>query len=187
VDVNYQNKMPLVNFLDSMLGIGTFLLHICLIVFFSSYIYYRVTKKIPSLFEGAWEFIKDNSLTLAFLMTFGATIISLIYSEIIGYEACVLCWYQRTLIYPQVIILGVALLKKRKDIFDFVVGLNVIGFVIALYQYSLQRFNISGNCGSAGIACNSIYVFELGYITIPMASLTLFVSVIILTYIWKKG
>ena len=104
--------MPLVNFLDSMLGIGTFLLHICLIVFFSSYIYYRVTKKIPSLFEGAWEFIKDNSLTLAFLMTFGATIISLIYSEIIGYEACVLCWYQRTLIYPQVIILGVALLNS---------------------------------------------------------------------------
>src|SRR3989338_1800847 len=58
------------------------------------------------------ELIEKRATLLAFLAGLGAVLGSLYYSNIVGYTPCVLCWYQRYLMFPQVLILGLAAWKK---------------------------------------------------------------------------
>src|SRR3989344_2842881 len=184
--------MALEIFLNKFLGLGVLVLHIILGISLIIWIYHKSLKKtgkrLPSFIYDIRNFISFNSILFAFILTLGATIGSLIYSEFIGFPACDLCWYQRVLIYPQVIIFLVALIKKNKEIFDYVIGLNIIGIIISGYQYVMQMINYSGPCpiGNGGIACFAKDVFEFGYITLPLMSLTIFVVVIILTWMAKN-
>lgn len=181
--------MALEIFINKFVGLGTLVINIILGLMLISFIYHKITKKrLPKFGINFKNFLSENGILLAFFLTLGATIGSLIYSEVIGIPACDLCWYQRALIYPQVIILGVALLKKNKEIFDYVLGLNFVGIIIGGYQYIMQMIGYSGPCPvSGGVACFTKDVLEFGYITIPAMSLTVFVVVIVLTYMAKKG
>ena len=184
--------MALEIFLNKFLGLGVLVLHVVLVLSLIVWIYHKSLKKtgkrLPNFIYNIRNFISYNSILFAFILTLGATIGSLIYSEFIGFPACDLCWYQRALIYPQVIIFLVALIKKNKEIFDYVIGLNIIGIIISGYQYVMQMINYSGPCpiGNGGIACFAKDVFEFGYITLPLMSLTIFVVVIILTWMAKN-
>jgi len=183
--------MTLELFLNKFLGLGILVLHVILALSLIIWIYHKslkkTGKKMPGFIYNIKNFIQANSMLFAFILVLGATIGGLIYSEIIGLPPCDLCWYQRALIYPQVIILGVALLKKNREIFDYVIGLNVLGIIIAGYQYFMQMINFSGPCPVSGsINCFAKDVFEFGYITIPMMSITIFVLVIVLTWMAKK-
>ena len=110
-----------------------------------------------------------------------ATIFSLVYSEIIGYEPCKLCWFQRIFIYPQVILLGLAWYRKEWILSLYSVVLSVMGGTIALYQYLLS-FGIVPSlpcaAGNEGVSCNQIFVVEFGYITIPLMSLSGFLLIL---------
>lgn len=176
-------------FLNKFIGIGTLFLHIFLVLLLVSFIYHKITKKkLPKLGASIKCFLSENGILLAFLLVLGSTIGSLVYSEVIGIPACDLCWYQRALIYPQVVILLVALIKKEKKIFDYVLGLNVIGLIIGGYQYFMQMVGYSGPCPiSGGVNCFAKDVIEFGYITIPAMSLTVFITVIVLTWMAKKS
>jgi len=177
----------LTEFINTTMGVGTLAMQALVVIILVSYFYVRyLGEKLPRAFKPAWDFIKENSLLMAFLVVLFGTIGSLIYSEVLGFEACSLCWYQRALIYPQVFILGVAVYKKNKEIFDYVVGLNIFGILIAGYQYYFQMLGRGETCPIGEIDCFKIYLLELGYITIPLMALTLFVFVLIMTYIWKK-
>ncbi len=173
-------------FINNVVGLGVFLMQIAFLVGVGVFIYVKKTGKVvPSYFRWVWYFVKDNSLLLALVIVTGSTIGSLYYSYGLGYASCDLCWFQRAMIYPQVVILGVAFLKKNKEIFDYVIGLNVVGFIIGAYQYYFQMFGNAEACPIGEVSCFSIYVLEMNYITIPMMSLSVFVLVGVLTYIWK--
>src|SRR5690625_7664860 len=72
--------------------------------------------------------------TQSLLAVFG----SLFYSEVIGYIPCELCWYQRILMYPLIIIYGTALIKKDIHIVFRGIILSGIGIVVCVYVFSLQ-------------------------------------------------
>jgi len=161
--------------------------HIFLIGLILGFFYVKFLKKeLPFFLQEIWEFIENNALLFAFLMALFGTVGSLIYSEVLKLPPCDLCWIQRIMIYPQIIILGVALWKKQKDIFDYVIGLNIIGIIFAGYQYIMQMISYNGPCIIGAGTCFNRDVFEFGYITIPLMSLTLMVYLIILTYICKN-
>ncbi|PIZ82952.1 hypothetical protein COX97_02165 [Candidatus Pacearchaeota archaeon CG_4_10_14_0_2_um_filter_05_32_18] len=183
--------MTLEIFLNKLLGLGVLVLHIVLALSFIIWVYHKslkkTGKKMPGFIYNIRNFIQANSMLFAFLLVLGATVGSLIYSEIIGLPPCDLCWYQRAFVYSQVVILLVALIKKNKEIFDYVAGLNVLGIIIAGYQYFMQMISYSGPCPvSGGIDCFAKDVLEFGYITLPLMSLTIFVLVIVLTWMAKK-
>ncbi|KKT82954.1 MAG: putative disulfide formation protein [Candidatus Giovannonibacteria bacterium GW2011_GWC2_44_9] len=122
-------------------------------------------------------FFGRHGMLLAFLVAVASLVLSLFYSDYIGYEPCKLCWYQRIFIYPQVIILGMALYRKDYKIINYALALLFVGTVISLYHNYLS---LGGspffNCDafSLGASCTKLYVFELNYITIPIMSLTSF-------------
>lgn len=97
---------------------------------------------------------------------------SLYFSDILKIEPCHLCWYQRIIIYPLVIILGIAAWRGTTEVVPYIAPLVAIGVVIALYQVAIQEipgFEPFHVCG-AGPSCTEKEYIGLGFITIPMLS-----------------
>ncbi len=163
----------LTTIINQTLGVLTVIAQISsillLILFFTK-------KSLPS-------FLKNNTLLIAFFVALIATLGSLTYSDIIGYEPCKLCWFQRIFIYPQVILLGLALIKKDFKMASYSIILSFIGAIIAGYHYLLQLGVAPGlPCSAVGysIACSQRFVMQYGYITIPMMAFSAFVLIVLI-------
>lgn len=129
------------------------------------------------------EFVSKNAILFSLVVALIATLGSLFYSEIAGYEPCKLCWFQRVLMYPQVILLGIALWKKNGMLTIYnSIALSILGAVIAGYHYLLQ-IGIAPElpCAAMGysVSCSQRFVMNFGYITIPMMALTAFTLIIL--------
>lgn len=146
---------------------------------------------LGSVFRLRWitDFFGKRALVFAFLVALSATAGSLFYSEVAGYEPCKLCWFQRIFIYPQVIILGVALVARDIRVRMYSVALSSVGALIAGYHYLLQ-LGIAPNipCAAVGysISCAKNFVMNFGYITIPLMSLSAFVLILCLWFAHAK-
>ncbi len=132
------------------------------------------------------SFVATHAILFSFFVALASLIGSLLYSEISGYEPCNLCWLQRIFIYPQVVILGMALWKRDRNVADYSIALSGIGAAIALYQTLLQMGVTPGlPCAAYSASCAQRFVLEYGYITIPFMALTAF-SLIIIFMISQK-
>lgn len=134
------------------------------------------------------NFLTKHGLLFAFTTALVATLGSLFYSEIAGFEPCTLCWYQRIFMYPQVFLFGLALWKKDRGIVDYSLLLSGIGFLIAGYHYLMQVGIISSlPCPAIGysVNCVKLFVIQFGYITLPLMSLTAFALIIVLLIFTK--
>jgi disulfide bond formation protein DsbB len=119
-------------------------------------------------------------------------VLSLIYSDVIGYLPCTLCWYQRILLYPEVLLLGLALWKEDRTITDYIIALSGLGILLSAYQKYLELGGTSIlPCSATAASCSKVYVMEFGYITIPVMALTSFVFIFVLmlihNYITKRN
>lgn len=136
------------------------------------------------------ELIRKYAPHLALAAVTIATLGSLFYSEVAGYEPCKLCWIQRIFMYPQVVLLITAFVKKRAGAMLFyTLPLSIIGGLIAVYHYLLQLGVVSGAaCGVVGysVSCAQRFVMSYGYITIPMMAITAFGLSIIAYLAGKK-
>src|SRR3989344_132067 len=138
------------------------------------------------------DFIDKNFLPLAFLVALSASLFSLVYSEIINFLPCYLCWYQRIFLFPVVFILGSAIWYKDRKIVKYVLPLLSVGFIISVYQNFFYYFGDTGNlpCDASGVSCYQQLVSEYGgYISIPMLALTTFVAlitIVLVAHFYKK-
>ncbi|MDT3436880.1 MULTISPECIES: disulfide bond formation protein B [Halobacteriales] len=106
-----------------------------------------------------------------------ATTGSLWFSLGLGLVPCTLCWYQRILMYPLVIVLGVAAVENHDTIWRTVTPLSVVGGVIAAYHSVLQATTTS--CTFAGPCAVVQWRLPVLGLTIPNLSLIAFVLVTI--------
>ncbi|MBO1002945.1 disulfide oxidoreductase [Pseudogracilibacillus auburnensis] len=122
---------------------------------------------------------QETLLLIIWTQTLLATFGSLFYSEIMGYLPCDLCWIQRILMYPLVIIYGVALVKKNVEIALPGLILSGIGMLFSAYHYGLQKFPPLSDAGGfcTNIPCNLQYVNYFGFITIPFLAGVAFIVV----------
>lgn len=126
------------------------------------------------------RFINKEVPKLMLLVVFFAAASSLYYSEVLGYLPCKLCWYQRIFLYPQILILTMGLINKDKQVINYSIMLSIIGAFVALDHYILQFSSISFiPCSSEIVSCSKRYVFEYGYITFPLMSLSAFALIIL--------
>lgn len=131
------------------------------------------------------KFLQKNSYYFALIVAIIAISSSLYSSEIAHLVPCVLCWYQRILMYPLVIIIAVGILRKDKGLPLYVLPMSIGGVGIALFHYLLQLGIIPDALGPCqlGVSCTTIYIAWFGFITIPFLSLLAFVTITILMYI----
>lgn len=130
----------------------------------------------------------ENILLFMWVVSLTATMGSLFFSEIRGYEPCELCWIQRIFMYPLVLILGVAYVQKNARIAVTTAIFSVIGGAISLYHYGLQKVSfLSENAPACGrVSCTGEYINIFGFITIPFLALTAFVLIVITSFMLLK-
>ncbi len=133
-----------------------------------------LTRRVPS-----WA--RDAALPLATAIAAVTTLASLYYSEIVGYPPCTLCWYQRIAIFPQVIILGVASLRRDVEVWRTAVPLAVVGGALSVWHIVIERVpELAGPCDPAN-PCTIKWVEEFGFLTVPTMALIAAAAFIALT------
>lgn len=142
------------------------------------------------LIERRERLLKERLLFSAWCISLVSTAGSLFYSEIMKFYPCNLCWYQRILMYPLVIVIGISLLKKEFDRTSYMLALSIPGLVLSSYHYGIQKFGdiIGGGNFCGRDTCLTQYINWLGFITIPFLSLLSFLFITILAIlIWKMN
>lgn len=165
-----------IHYLNILLGIGAIVLQIFSVLVL--FLLFFGPKKTIFL-----DFVERHFLIIGFLVSLLAGLFSLVYSEIIKFPPCELCWYQRIFLFPQVFLFGVALWKKDKKVVKYAIPLLSVGFVVSAYQNFVYYFGESGSvpCDASGVSCYQHLVSEFGgYISVPMLSLTAFLALIVL-------
>lgn len=125
------------------------------------------------------QWMLKYGLYAAWFVSIVATAGSLYLSEVLMYEPCRLCWFQRIFMYPLVIILGVAAYEQNYRITRYVLPLCIIGGSISIWHILEQKvpgFAELAPC-KVGIPCNFDYLNWFGFITIPMLALTAFILI----------
>ncbi|MEK3724314.1 disulfide oxidoreductase [Paenibacillus sp. FSL H8-0034] len=128
------------------------------------------------------RFIKENGLHMSWIVAVMAMFGSLYFSEILNYLPCKLCWYQRILMYPLAIILGIAAVRKDTKQFIYVLPLSIWGMGISLYHILMQKTSwfkeAATTCGP--VPCDVDYINWLGFITIPVLAFMAFTLITII-------
>ena len=136
------------------------------------------------------SFSKSLYLYLAWIQSIVATLGSLYYSEIQHFIPCTLCWYQRILMYPLLILFAIAILRKDVKVYFYALPMSIIGTGIAFYHILLQKGLLPeafAPC-TIGASCAVKYTGYFGFITIPVMSFTAFLVIsICLLLLFKKG
>ncbi|KMY53139.1 disulfide bond formation protein DsbB [Bacillus sp. FJAT-27231] len=131
---------------------------------------------------------KENLLLIAWGASFIAMLGSLYFSEVMKYEPCELCWYQRILMYPLVLILGLAIIKKDETAARYSLTLSAVGGCISLYHYAIQKIDFFTDTAPAcgRVPCTGMYINWFGFITIPFLALTAFIIIFITSLLVMK-
>lgn len=134
------------------------------------------------------DFFGSNGIVFALLVALGSIGGSLFYSEIAHFAPCLLCWWQRILLYPQAVILFVALIARDERVRKYCATLSAIGALVAIYHTYIQ---FGGSdlipCSATGVSCDKVYFLTYGYITIPTMALTAFALILVLCLIPRPG
>jgi len=134
--------------------------------------------------ESVIAHLRKFAVQYSLLVSASAVVGSLIYSNLIGYAPCVLCWWQRIFLYPQAIMFAAAARKSRLSVFIYSLPLTILGGIVALYHAYSNAFGGSIlPCTAVGGECSKVFVNAYGYITIPVMALTAFAYLFLLALI----
>lgn len=173
---------------QSALSYATLLVNISWIAGLALYALYRspiqsekVEKTVGKVSEVLTGFYREISLIFVAAATSG----SLYFSQVLGWEPCLMCWYQRILMYPLVLVFGVAIVLEKPDVEDYVLPIALMGSGLSFYHYLVQRIEAfqSSGCSITQISCETQYTYYFDYITVPMMAFTVFLTVAVLN--WK--
>lgn len=124
---------------------------------------------------------------LAWIIALIAMLGSLFFSIIMEFVPCTLCWYQRIVMYPLVIIFAIDLFYNNINL-KYSSIFVLIGLFISTYHNLIQYGIIPESASPCmlGVSCSSKYINIFGFITIPMLSLIAFTMIAILLFMSKK-
>ncbi len=165
-------------FLSSLTLLGQVIAFIVLI----TYVVEHMRKRTTAM----GRFVSRHALLLMFIVALTATSGSLFFSEIAGWTPCKDCWLQRIFMYPQVVLLGIALWRRDRSLGLYLLALCIIGGILSVDHYADQVEAALAPvkdiadplkpCDASGVSCAKTEIhFTFGYITIPMMALTAFV------------
>lgn len=170
-----------------MLAFPTLLIHVMILL-------YGLTFLIPRLqhtrtYKIIIKILQMYYYYIIFVLTFTSALGSLFLSEIVKFPPCNLCWYQRIVMYPQVVLSYLAIMRDE-TINPYLLSLSIIGAGIALFHYVSQLLPSARvlSCEAiGGVSCYEGYSYYFGYISIPLMAFTVFISIILLIDIAERA
>lgn len=151
------------------------LLSLVALVAAAGLVVYRLVKG-----PGAAGLLGGKAIWLAWIVAMTCTVGSLIYSEVIHFEPCRMCWFQRIAMYPLVIVLLVGAIRREFQVKYYVLPLALLGLATSVYHYLMQVFPSleSGSCGA--VSCSARLVEIFGFISIPFMAGSGFIVIAVL-------
>jgi len=121
------------------------------------------------------ERAQDPNWMLVFtcwLIASASTLGSLFFSEVMGFQPCVLCWYQRIAMYPLVLILPAALFPFDRNVVRYALPLSLLGVLLAGFHLLLVAGYIPESIKPCvqGVPCTEVQIEWFGFVTIPLMS-----------------
>lgn len=172
--------VPTINY---VLALGTVGLQLLFLVLFATLLLHDRVRACAHIMRVFRPYV----LSVAFVLTLVGSALTLFYSDVLGFEPCALCWWQRIFLYPQVILFGLALWRRDTHVALYSSILSLLGLGIALYHHALQMLPAGSlPCPATGVSCAQRLVFEFGYITFPLMSVSLFALLIVLMLFERK-
>ena len=133
----------------------------------------------------AGSLLQGRAIWLAWIVATVATVGSLIYSEVIGFEPCRLCWFQRIAMYPMTVVLLVGAIRREFQVKYYALPLALIGLAISVYHVFVQRFPaLEGTSCDPNNPCSNIFVEIFGFVTIPFMAGAGFILIAVLLGIY---
>jgi disulfide bond formation protein DsbB len=127
--------------------------------------------------EGRVDSVTAATRHVALLAAIIATCGSLFFSEVLGWLPCELCWFQRILMYPLTVILGVGILRDDRGVHLYALPLSLAGMAVSLYHYLEVLKVIPPSPCSGGVPCSIDYINipgALSFVKIPFLALVAF-------------
>ena len=123
--------------------------------------------------------VRATGLWIICMITTGAMVGSLYFSEKVGFAPCKLCWYQRIAMFSIAIISFVAALRNDKNIARYTIVLAPLGLIVSTYHYLLEWFpTLETNVCSLDVPCTAVWFRELGFVTLCFMAGCAFITVI---------
>ena len=159
-------------FLALMAVLGIAFLLVCLVFFLIAVIHGSRTKAkrptLPASLLPLRNGVGQAALPLAFGVALTCMLGSLYMSEIAKFPPCELCWFQRIAMYPQVLLLGIAALRRDVLVKWYCVPLAMIGLGISIYHYLVERFPSTVTYSCTGeVPCSTVWVWKFHFLSIP--------------------
>ncbi len=171
---------------NKVLSVGTILMQVTILVILFNFFFLKSKENLILSFFRKYTFI------FGFLVALGAVLLSLFYSEIVCFPPCELCWIQRIFLYHHLILFVMELYKRERSIVDFSIVFAILGSLVSVYHIYVESTGGNGVfCGdpsSGGVSCAVRYIYEFGYVTMPLMALTLslFIITILINYKYNK-
>jgi disulfide bond formation protein DsbB len=126
--------------------------------------------------------LAGGELWAAWAVALVATLGSLFFSEVSDFVPCRLCWFQRIAMYPLAVVLLLA--AVRRDVRGgalYALPFPVAGALIAIWHVYVE-INPDAESEGCRVAapCSLKWIDELGYVTLPVLSLTAFAAILAL-------
>jgi disulfide bond formation protein DsbB len=130
----------------------------------------------------------NKPLLIAWATSMVAILGSLYFSEVLGYIPCAMCWYQRILMYPLGILLGIFFYENDRKVHKYILPFSILGVVVSGYHYSLQKIPIlqKFQMCTSGVPCSGEYINWLGFITIPLLAFVAFSIITVCMIVNRK-
>jgi disulfide bond formation protein DsbB len=173
----------------TILSVGAIFVQALVGLFLLSLLVALVFKPARGALADAADGIAPAALWAAFALAAIAMAGSLFYSEYSEFIPCRLCWYQRIAMYPLVVILlGAALRRDVRGAVFYGAPLAIIGAGVAIYHLYIEYNPEAETPGcKVGAPCTVRWIDEYGYITIPALALTAFVAILCLLWLaWRR-
>jgi disulfide bond formation protein DsbB len=137
----------------------------------------------PRVHQAAWGW-----LVSAWLVALLATAAALFLGEVMGMTPCLLCWYQRILMFPLALILSMAAFGNDRRGAVYALPFAAVGVLVAGYHTALVAAWVPSwwvPCGS-GPSCSQQSLEVLGGIQLPWLSLLAFAVITAMLTIYLR-
>jgi hypothetical protein len=138
-----------------------------------------VSRRVRDAWSAVARFLGPQTLLAAWIVAIVTTLGSLYYSLYVGFIPCELCWYQRIVMYPLVVVLGVGWLRRDPKAWVTAAVFVVVGAPLSLYHWLVERVPSLSEGSSCSILapCNTPFFEKLGFVTLAWMCMSSFLLI----------
>ena len=108
-----------------------------------------------------------------------STLAALFFSEVMKLPPCVLCWYQRIVLFPLVLLLPLGLFPFDGKVVRYALALAPAGWLVSLFHVLLVVGLIPEEIRpcTQGVPCSEVQIQWLGFVNLPLLSFIAFSTI----------